>query len=57
MRKLKNEELERKTIDEFKKASKTPLNLILDDIRSLNNIGSVFRSADAFLIKKIYYET
>ena len=54
MRKLKNEELERKTIDQFKKASKTPLNLILDDIRSLNNIGSVFRSADAFLIKKIY---
>ena len=54
MRKLKNEELERKTIDEFKNASKTPLTLILDDIRSLNNIGSVFRSADAFLIEKIY---
>ena len=54
MRKLKNEELERKTIDQFKKASKTPLNLVLDDIRSLNNIGSVFRSADAFLIRKIY---
>ena len=54
MRKLKNEELERKTIDQFKEASKTQLSLILDDIRSLNNIGSVFRSADAFLIKKIY---
>ena len=54
MRKLKNEELERKTIDEFKNTSKTPLTLILDDIRSLNNIGSVFRSADAFLIEKIY---
>ena len=54
MRKLKNEELERKTIDQFKEASKTPLNLILDDIRSLNNIGSIFRSADAFLIRKIY---
>ena len=54
MRKLKNEELERKTIDEFKNASKTPLTLILDDIRSLNNIGSVFRSSDAFLIEKIY---
>ena len=54
MRKLKNEELERKTIDEFKNASKTSLTLILDDIRSLNNIGSVFRSADAFLIEKIY---
>ena len=54
MRKLKNEELERKTIDEFKNTSKTPLTLILDDIRSLNNIGSVFRSSDAFLIEKIY---
>ncbi|MAD30040.1 MAG: RNA methyltransferase [Flavobacteriaceae bacterium] len=54
MRKLKNEELERKTIDEFKNASKTSLTLILDDIRSLNNIGSVFRPADAFLIEKIY---
>ena len=48
MRKLKNEELERKTIAEFKAAVKTPLSLVLDNIRSLNNIGSVFRSADAF---------
>lgn len=54
MRKLKNSELQRKTIEEFKKASKTPLILILDNIRSLNNIGSVFRTADAFLIEKIY---
>jgi tRNA G18 (ribose-2'-O)-methylase SpoU len=54
MRKLKNEELERKTIAEFKAAVKTPLSLVLDNIRSLNNIGSVFRSADAFLIEKIY---
>lgn len=54
MRKLKNEELERKSIEEFKTSKKTPLILILDDIRSLNNIGSVFRTADAFLIKKIY---
>ena len=54
MRKLKNEELERKTIAEFKAAVKTPLSLILNNIRSLNNIGSVFRSADAFLIEKIY---
>ena len=53
-RKLKNSELERKTISEFKEASKTPLIVILDNIRSLNNIGSVFRTADAFLIKKIY---
>ena len=54
MRKLKNEELERKKVAEFKAAPKTPLILILDNIRSLNNVGSVFRSADAFLIEKIY---
>jgi len=54
MRKLKNKELERKTVAEFKAATKTPLCLVLDNIRSLNNIGSVFRSADAFLIDKIY---
>jgi tRNA G18 (ribose-2'-O)-methylase SpoU len=54
MRKIKNEELNRKTVAEFKAAPKTPLTLILDNIRSLNNVGSVFRSADAFLIEKIY---
>jgi 23S rRNA (guanosine2251-2'-O)-methyltransferase len=54
MRKLKNSELNRKTLLAFKKATKTPLILILDNIRSLNNIGSVFRTADAFLIEKIY---
>ncbi|MFQ3341206.1 MAG: 23S rRNA (guanosine2251-2'-O)-methyltransferase [Flavobacteriaceae bacterium] len=54
MRKLKNEELIRKTVVDFKQAKKTPLILILDNIRSLNNIGSVFRSADAFLVEKIY---
>ncbi|MCP9198602.1 RNA methyltransferase [Gramella sp. GC03-9] len=53
-RKLKNSELDRKSIDEFKKASKTPIIVILDNIRSLNNIGSVFRTSDAFLIEKIY---
>ncbi|KAA1244977.1 RNA methyltransferase [Aquimarina sp. RZ0] len=53
-RKLKNSELDRKTIAEFKDAKKTPLIIILDNIRSLNNIGAVFRTADAFLIKKIY---
>ncbi len=53
-RKLKNSELERKTVNEFKEATKTPLIIILDNIRSLNNIGSVFRTADAFLIEKIY---
>ncbi len=53
MRKLKNSELHRKTIPEYKAANKTPLFLILDNIRSMNNIGSVFRTADAFLIEKI----
>ncbi|MFO7744719.1 MAG: RNA methyltransferase [Psychroflexus sp.] len=53
-RKLKNSELVRKTDEEFKTSAKTPLILILDNIRSLNNIGSVFRTADAFLIQKIY---
>lgn len=53
-RKLKNSELDRKTVEEFKGAKKTPVIVILDNIRSLNNIGSVFRTADAFLIEKIY---
>ena len=54
MRKLKNCELPRLNVEEFKKASKTPLIIVLDNIRSLNNIGSVFRTSDAFLVKKIY---
>ncbi len=53
-RKLKNSELDRKTVEEFKASKKTPLIIILDNIRSLNNIGSVFRTADAFLVEKIY---
>lgn len=53
-KKILNSELDRKTVAEFKEAAKTPLIVILDNIRSLNNIGSVFRTADAFLIKKIY---
>lgn len=54
MRKLLNSELERKSVDDFKQADKTPIIIILDDIRSLHNIGSVFRTSDAFLIEKIY---
>ena len=54
MRKLENSELYRKSIEDFKQSEKTPIILVLDDIRSLNNIGSVFRTADAFLIEKIY---
>ncbi|MEL6810097.1 MAG: RNA methyltransferase [Bacteroidota bacterium] len=53
-RKLKNSELERISPSEYKETEKTPLFIILDNIRSLNNIGSVFRTSDAFLIKKIY---
>lgn len=54
MRKLRNNELGRITVDEFNKAQKIPLLVILDNIRSLNNIGSVFRTSDAFMIEKIY---
>ena len=54
MRKLKNIELNRKTVNEYKNSKKTNLIIILDDIRSLNNIGSVFRTCDAFLVEKIY---
>jgi len=54
MRKLANSELDRKSVEDFKKATKTPIIIILDDIRSLHNIGSVFRTSDAFLVEKIY---
>lgn len=54
MRKLKNEELNRLSVEGFKESDKTPIIVILDNIRSLNNIGSVFRTSDAFLIQKIY---
>lgn len=54
MRKLKNSELDRLSVNAFKEAKKTPIIVILDNIRSLNNIGSVFRTSDAFLIEKIY---
>jgi 23S rRNA (guanosine2251-2'-O)-methyltransferase len=54
MRKLSTDELDRITADEFKSAKKTPITIILDDIRSLHNIGSVFRTADAFILEKIY---
>jgi tRNA G18 (ribose-2'-O)-methylase SpoU len=54
MRKLKNSELDRLSVNDFKQVEKTPLIIILDNIRSLNNIGSVFRTSDAFLIEKIY---
>lgn len=54
MRKLKNNELGRISVEEFKQTQKTPLIVVLDNVRSLNNVGSVFRTSDAFLIEKIY---
>jgi tRNA G18 (ribose-2'-O)-methylase SpoU len=52
-RKLKNEELTRLSTEEFANALKKPLVIVLDNVRSLHNVGSVFRTADAFLIKEI----
>jgi len=54
MRKLENSELDRLNVEEFKQVEKMPICIVLDNVRSLNNIGSVFRTADAFLIEKIY---
>lgn len=54
MRKLANEELDRKTIAEYKSSEKLPVVILLDNIRSLNNVGSAFRTADAFMVEKIY---
>jgi 23S rRNA (guanosine2251-2'-O)-methyltransferase len=54
MRKLSMEELGRKSVDEFKQAGKNPIIVVLENIRSAYNVGSVFRTADAFLIEAIY---
>lgn len=53
-KKLQNDELNRISTEEFKQTEKKPLIIVLDNIRSLNNIGSVFRTADAFLIEAVY---
>ena len=53
MRKLKNAELNRLDVDSFKQAPKSPLILVLDNVRSTHNVGSVFRTADAFRIQEI----
>lgn len=54
MKKLVLDDLNRINVEEFKQAEKTPIIIVLDDIRSLHNIGAVFRTSDAFLIEKIY---
>ena len=54
MRKLRNNELGRLTPEEFAQAGKTPMVLILDNIRSMHNVGSMFRTADCFLAQHIY---
>lgn len=54
MRKLKNEELGRLSVDEYKNVEKTPIVVVLDNVRSLNNIGSVFRTGDGFCIQAVY---
>jgi 23S rRNA (guanosine2251-2'-O)-methyltransferase len=54
MKKLSMDELNRLSVEEFKESDKFPYVLILDDIRSMNNIGSVFRTSDAFKVEKVY---
>ena len=53
MKKLKNSELNRISVSEFKNTSKSPMIIILDNIRSAHNVGSIFRTCDAFLINEI----
>ena len=53
MKKLKNKDLQRISIEEFKVAKKTPITIVLDNVRSALNVGSVFRTSDAFVIEKI----
>ena len=53
MRKLKNKELNRLNLEEFKNKKKVPIVIVLDNIRSAHNVGSIFRTSDAFLIEKI----
>ena len=54
MRKLRTIEMNRLTLEEFKEAEKLPLIVVLDDVRSLYNVGSVFRSCDAFRVEAVY---
>ena len=53
MRKLKNNELNRLNLEEFKSSQKTPIVVVLDNVRSAHNVGAVFRTSDAFLLEKV----
>lgn len=53
MRKLRTIEMRRLTIDEFKQSEKLPLTVVLDDVRSLHNVGAVFRTCDAFRVERV----
>ena len=54
MRKLGMDELNRLSVNQFRQSEKTPIVVVLDNIRSMHNVGSVFRTADAFLVQGIY---
>ena len=54
MKKLRTIEMQRLSVDEFKQANKLPLIVVLDDVRSMHNVGSVFRTGDAFRIEAVY---
>ena len=54
MRKIRTIEMQRLTLDEFKQAEKLPLVVVLDDVRSMYNVGSVFRTCDAFRVESVY---
>jgi len=54
MRKLTNDELNRKSVTEFRASEKSPFIIVLDNVRSLNNVGSIFRTADAFLVEAVW---
>ncbi len=54
MRKLTNDELNRKSVTEFRASEKSPFIIVLDNVRSLNNVGSIFRTADAFLVEALW---
>lgn len=54
IRKLKTQEIQRMSVDEFRESSKTPLVVVLDDVRSMHNVGSVFRTCDAFRAESVF---